>query len=112
MIRSTLFGMNLDTFFFGKDYAKLEVGIKNCAKLQTVYAFNIANLATPRFKPKLPPEDLKMLRDLTISGRPDKEVLLEFLMGRMSENGKRYTAYLTLWKGNIDTYRRIVTLGK
>ncbi len=109
---SFVYCQNLESILFGQSYAKLEIGIRKSSKLQAIYAYDIANLATPGFNPILPPEDVRTLKELTISGRTNKDILLEFLMGKMSENAKRYTSYLTLWKSDIDLLRRIVTLGK
>ena len=104
---------SLDMFFLNRKYTALEDALRLASKRQSIYAYDIANLTTPGFKPILLRDDQKLFNDLTV---PDKtkqqEVLLEFLMTRMAENNKRYNAYLTLWKAKIDNNKRIVTLGK
>ena len=102
----------LESMFFSSPYYRLELKIKETSKLHGLYAYNIANLSTPGFKPVLPENDAKTLRELTISGRNGNEVMLEFLMARMADNAKSYTAAITIWKAKIDSLRRIVTLGK
>lgn len=107
------YGQSLDMIFLGKKYTLLEDAMRVASKKQALYAYNISNLSTPGFKPVLTPDDQKMLDQLTVPNKSRmKEVLLEFLMARMSENNKRYNAYLTLWKAKTDNNKRIVTLGK
>jgi len=103
---------DLEGIFFNKRYDSLEEAIRYTSKKQALYAYNISNLSTPGFKPVLTPEDMELLNKLVPNKEYSTEILLEFFMSRMTENSKRYTAYVTLWKGKVDNVKRIVTLGK
>jgi flagellar basal body rod protein FlgB len=103
---------SLELMFYNSRYIVLHEGIREASKKQAIYAYNIANLSTPGFKPILPPEDQALLNELTAAKGNSQEVMLDFLMARMTENSKRYNAYVTIWKAKLDGVRRIITLGK
>ncbi len=103
---------NLETMFYNSRYLVLHEGIRETSRKQAIYAYNIANLASPGFKPVLPPDDQALLDELTAAKGNSQEVLLDFLMARMTENSKRYNAYVAIWKAKLDSVRRIITLGK
>ena len=112
VLASPICADGLDSLFMSKKYAQLEEGIREGARRQSMYAYNIANLSTPGFKPQLTAEDQNLLNEISPNNDRSKEVLLEFMMSRMSENGKRYNALLALWKLKVDNNKRIATLGK
>jgi hypothetical protein len=101
-----------DAMLFGPKLSSLTEEIQDTSRKQALYAYNVANLTVPGFKPILPPEDQKMLNNLAGQQGYSQEVLLEFIMSRMTENTKRYNAYLALFKSKVDLVRRVVSLGK
>ncbi len=102
----------LESIFYNTKYTSVQEGIRALSKKQALYAYNIANLTVPNFKPVLPKEDQVMLQELAGKTGYTQEVLLEFYMTRMTENSKRLNAYLTIWKSKNDALKRIVTMGK
>jgi flagellar basal body rod protein FlgB len=103
---------NIESIFLSPKYTDLQEGIREASKRQALYAYNIANLAVPNFQPILPKEDQLMFNELAVSNGYSREVLLEFLMSRMTDNSKKYNAYLAMWKSKVDGLKRIVSLGK
>lgn len=103
---------DLESIFYNPKYGTLQQYIKEASKKQALYAYNIANLSVPGFKPILPKEDQAILDELATQKGYSNEVLVEFLMSRMTENSKRYNAYLAMWKGKTDALKRIVSMGK
>ncbi|NDC82731.1 hypothetical protein EB093_03585 [bacterium] len=105
---------SIDRLFYSDPYYVVEQQIYERAQRHAIYSFIIANLATPDFDPfkYLPPSDqadlLAMLPDKTYT----REVIVEFVMTRMSDNNRTDTALMTMWKNKKDSLQRIVTLGK
>ena len=102
----------LESLFYNTRYTSLQEGIRILSKKQALYAYNIANLTVPNYKPILPKEDQIMLQELAGKTGYTQEVLLEFYMTRMTNNSKKLNAYLTIWKAKNDSLKRIVTMGK
>ncbi len=105
------YSQDLGLFFTEKDMI-LHDEIRRSSKKHALYAYNIANINVPGFKPVLMPEDQKLLSELTKEKGYKQEIILEFLMARMAENAKRYNAYISILKNSIEQLRRVVSLGK
>lgn len=102
------------SIFYVPSYETLEKGIIESSRRQALYSYILANISTPGFEPirYLPPDDVKLLRATIPDLKLTKDVVLDFIMTRMSENSKRQSSYVTMWKGKKDSLTRIVTLGK
>jgi flagellar basal body rod protein FlgB len=112
MLTRSVCAEGAEDMFMSKQYTTLEDALKEGAKKQAMYAYDIANLSSPDFRPILTREDQQLLSEVSPESNRSKEVLTEFLMSRMSENTKKYNALLALWKLKTDNNKRIVTLGK
>ncbi|MFC1751941.1 hypothetical protein ACFL96_00895 [Thermoproteota archaeon] len=103
----------VEGLFYNPPYKTMERGIYNSSERHAMYAYNLANATTPEFELVLSPEDRQQLARILPPDKPvDRQVLIEFVMSRMSENNKRYNAYTTMWKQKYDILRRVITLGK
>lgn len=100
--------------FFTDPYVVVERGIFNASKRHAIYTYIVSNMTTPEFNAValLPEDDRAILRSVLPDGKYNKDVVLEFVMTRMSENNRKMTALMTLWKGKKDSLTRVVTLGK
>jgi flagellar basal body rod protein FlgB len=105
------YSQDLGLFFTEKDLI-LQDEIRRSSKKHALYAYNIANVNVPGFKPVLMPEDQKVLAELIKEKGYKQEIILEFLMARMAENAKRYNAYIAILKNSVEQLRRVVSLGK
>ena len=104
---------DIEAVFWNDDYIRLEQAIKKASQRQAIYAYNVANAATPGFKPILFDDDRQQLKAMMPAGYDHMDkVMVEYFMTKISENSKRHSAYIALWKGKIDTLKKVVTLGK
>ena len=105
-------GLELDKALFDDTYFSVKESIKERSQRQAMYAYNIANLSTPEFVPVLFPDDRALLlRSLPDAGL-SREVLIEFVMARMTDNRSRYAATISIYKKKADIYKQVFTLGK
>jgi len=105
---------SIDRMFYSEPYYAVEAAIYERSQRHALYAYIISNLTTPGFDPLryLPPDDQADLRAMVPDKKFTREVLVEFLMTRMSDNNRKDTALMTIWKNKKDGLQRIVTLGK
>lgn len=104
----------IPSIFYVPAYEKLENAIIESSRRQALYSYILANISTPGFEPirYLPPDDVTLLRATIPDLKLTKDVVLDFIMTRMSENSKRQAAYVAMWKGKKDSLTRMATLGK
>ncbi|NBV41151.1 hypothetical protein EBR96_00045 [bacterium] len=104
----------IENLFYSEPYSVIESGIYDAGRRHAIYSYIIANMSTPGFDAMkyLPPDDRAKFFAAIPDKKYTKEVLLEFVMARMSENNRKDSALMTLWKNKKDSLSRIVTLGK
>jgi hypothetical protein len=105
---------SIDRMFYSEPYYSVEAGIFERSQRHALYAYIISNMTTPGFDPMkyLPAEDQADLKAIVPDKKFTREILVEFLMTRMSDNNRKDTALMTIWKNKKDSLQRIVTLGK
>jgi flagellar basal body rod protein FlgB len=103
----------VERILFDETSYKMEEAIKDTGKRQAVYAFNVANAATPGFKPILFDDDKGFLQQLLPQNPEYRATLIvEHMMARMTANSKRQAAYFALYKKKFDNLKQAITLGK
>ncbi len=105
---------SIDRMFYSEPYYSVEAAIFERSQRHAIYAYIISNMTTPGFDPMkyLPADDQADLNAIVPDKKFIREVLVEFLMTRMSDNNRKDTALMTIWKNKKDSLQRIVTLGK
>ena len=97
---------------FDKSMSNLEEAIYFTNKKHALYSFNIANISTPGFEPILYPEDQLELQQMSPDNQYSGKVLLEHMSTSLARNRNFNSAYISLYKKRLDTYRQIATMGK
>ena len=103
---------DVENMLFDDTLNRLKVAIMAASGKQSLYAYNIANAATPEFEPILPPDEQAELDRLMPPGESNRQVMNEFILSKMTENRLRYTGYINLQKKKFEVLRQVVTLGK
>ena len=97
---------------FDKSMSNLEEAIYFTNKKHALYSFNIANISTPGFEPILYPEDQRELQQMSPDSQYSGKVLLEHMSTSLARNRNYNSAYISIYKKRLDTYRQIATMGK
>ena len=101
----------VDQMLFDNTSGQLGKAIVDSGVRQSAYAYNLANVATPGFKPVFFPED-RLFADAQPKGDLDTKDSVEFFMSKMTENRSRQAAYVKLYNIKMGIVRQVVTLGK
>ena len=112
---SSLYAQNLERFFYSDYYFSVEEGMRIGSQKQAIYSYIIANASTPGVDlvALLPADDrIKLKSRMPADAEKQKEVVLEFVLTRMTENNKRLMALTTLWGNKAKSLKNVVTLGK
>jgi hypothetical protein len=104
----------IDKMFYSEPYSVVERGIFEASRRHAIYSYIISNMSTPGFDAMryLPPDDQAELQSIIPSKQYTRDILLEFVVTKMSDNNRRDTALMTMWKNKKDSLQRIVTMGK
>jgi len=100
---------SIENMIFDSTSRRLASAMQVAGEKQAMYAYNIANAATPRFKPLRFDEELKKATDKYSN---EGEMSLEEEMALMSENRLKHSAYSKLLSARIQIAKKIMTLGK
>jgi flagellar basal body rod protein FlgB len=102
-----------DQVIFDDTSKLMEGAILDTGKRQAIYAYNLANASTPGFEPILMADDRAALARIMPPGEDyTSKVIIEHMMAKMSENSRKQSGYMALYKKKFDNWRQVVTLGK
>ena len=108
---SIISGQSMDGILFDTTTNKVHQAVLEASRAQSIYAYNIANLSTPGFKPILLEEDRRVLQSL-FPEDPNNKIMMEHFMARLTENRSRHSALTKLFSIKLGIMRQIATLGK
>jgi flagellar basal body rod protein FlgB len=103
---------NIEGMLYDNTSKLLANAISDAAEKQAIYAYNIANAATPGFKPL---KFKKALEDANskYTNEPDNgEFNIEDEMSKMSKNRLEHSAYTKILAARLQVAKKIATLGK
>ncbi len=104
----------IETILFDDTVNSLSKSIISASKKQSIYAYNAANLATPKFSLILTPEERTELNSLLPNQGEEytRSVTTEFILSKMSNNRLKHSAFISLQKKKFEILRQVATLGK
>ena len=97
-----------NSLVYDQSMNKLADAIIDATDRQAVYAYNIANAATPGFKPKRFQDELKEAENSYGS----VEFNIEEEIARMTENRLKHSALVKILNARAQLTKKVVTLGK
>ncbi len=108
---------SLERKFYGPHYKSVEEGMIEGGRNQAIYSYILANATTPGVDlvALLPPKDrLEILKTLPEEATPEEKnsAILEFVLGKMSENNRRTAALSVIWGNKTKSLKHVVSLGK
>lgn len=102
-----------DTLLFDSSVSRLEEKIKEASYKHAIYSYNLANAATPGFKPILFEEDRIRLEEMVpADSKYFQKVIVEHMTTRLADNSKRHAAYYALYRKKFENYKQVATFGK
>ena len=115
MVSSYVSAQTLERFFYSEYYFSVEEGMHIGSQKQAIYAYILANAASPGVDlvALLPPDDrARLLSRLPENSDKQKEVVIEFVLSEMARNNRHLSALTTIWGNKAKTLKNVVTLGK
>ena len=103
---------DIENILFDNVTNRLQNAIMYASNKQALYSYNIANSSTAGFDPILTEDEQKELNALLPNKELNRDVMMEFLLSKMTNNRLKHAAFINLQKKKFEIIRQVASMGK